>query len=92
MLMKTCMTYCETMNHLQVIYSRYIVVGGDRNIGCSHEVRCRIYRALQPPFEDLFDEAEEYSLTVLYVAWTQMINVDMKTYGKVITACDFFLF
>lgn len=67
----------------KVIYSRYIVVGGDRNIGCSHEVRCRIYRALQPPFEDLFDEAEEYSLTVLYVAWTQMINVDMKTYGKV---------
>ncbi|XP_078317128.1 regulator of G-protein signaling 22-like isoform X5 [Crassostrea virginica] len=67
----------------KVIYSRYIVVGGDRNIGCSHEVRCQIYRALQPPFEDLFDEAEEYSLSVLFVAWTQMINVDMKTYGKV---------
>ncbi|XP_062622308.1 regulator of G-protein signaling 22-like isoform X4 [Saccostrea cucullata] len=67
----------------KVIYSRYIVVGGDRNIGCSHEIRSRVYRTLQPPFEDLFDEAEEYSLSVLYVAWSQMINVDMKTYGKV---------
>ncbi|XP_056017621.1 regulator of G-protein signaling 22-like isoform X5 [Ostrea edulis] len=67
----------------KVIYSRYIVVGGNRNIGCSHEIRGGIYRALQPPFEELFDEAEEYSLSILYVAWTQMINVDMKTYGKV---------
>ena len=46
-------------------------------------MRSEIYRCLDPPFEDLFDDAEEYSLSVLYVAFVQMTNVDMKTYGKV---------
>lgn len=67
----------------KTIYSKYIVIGGLCNIGCSYNIRREIARCLQPPFEELFDTAEEYSIKELYVAWTQMITVDMKTYGKV---------
>jgi flavin-binding protein dodecin len=59
------------------------VIGGISSIGCSYGIRKEIARCLQPPFEELFDTAEEYSIKELYVAWTQMITVDMKTYGKV---------
>ncbi|KAK3091838.1 hypothetical protein FSP39_023074, partial [Pinctada imbricata] len=67
----------------RAIYSQYVVVAAPRNIGCGHDARVAIYKCLDPPFEDLFDDAEEYALSVLYVAFVQMTSVDMKTYGKV---------
>ncbi|XP_060077454.1 regulator of G-protein signaling 22-like [Ylistrum balloti] len=67
----------------KTIYSHYIVVGSPRNIGCTAAIFKEIYRCLEPAFEDLFDEAEELALSVLLVPWVQMINSDMKTYGKV---------
>ncbi|XP_033738546.1 regulator of G-protein signaling 22-like isoform X2 [Pecten maximus] len=67
----------------KILYSQYIVVGSSRNIGCSSVIFREIYRCLEPAFEDLFDEAEELALSVLLVPWVQMINSDMKTYGKV---------
>ncbi|XP_069127158.1 regulator of G-protein signaling 22-like isoform X2 [Argopecten irradians] len=67
----------------KTIYSRYIVVGSARNIGCSPAIFREIYRCLEPAFEDLFDEAEELALSVLLIPWVQMIKTDMKTYSKV---------
>ncbi|OWF36346.1 Regulator of G-protein signaling 22 [Mizuhopecten yessoensis] len=67
----------------KTIYSHYIVVGSQRNIGCSPAIFREVYRCLEPAFEDLFDEAEEMALSVLLVPWVQMISSDMKTYSKV---------
>lgn len=38
---------------------------------------------IQPPFEDLFDAAEEYILLLLLEPWTKMIKSDQVAYGKV---------
>jgi len=66
-------------------------VGSTRNIGVSQDIRRAVYRCLEPPYEELFDAAEEHSLSILYVAWVQMIVEDNKTYGKV-NITDFKLF
>ena len=38
---------------------------------------------IDPPYEDLFDEAEEYALEVLFEAWSQMMVCDISTFDKV---------
>jgi hypothetical protein len=38
---------------------------------------------IQPPFEDLFDTAEEYILLILLEPWTKMVKSDQITYRKV---------
>lgn len=38
---------------------------------------------MQPPFEDLFDAAEEYILLLLLEPWTEMIKSDQVAYRKV---------
>lgn len=42
-----------------------------------------IYQKIDPAFEDLFDAAEEYILTVLIEPWMKMMEEDKYTYGKV---------
>ena len=68
---------------LQAIHSQYIVVGAIHPICCSYEVAMDIYSHLDPPFEELFDEAEEHAISVLYEAWHMMLLTDQKTYNKV---------
>ncbi|XP_060585737.1 regulator of G-protein signaling 22-like isoform X3 [Ruditapes philippinarum] len=65
------------------IFSKYIVVGARHHIGVGHGVEQEIRSHLIPPFEELFDEAEEHSLTVIYEAWQEMWETDQKTYNKV---------
>jgi hypothetical protein len=38
---------------------------------------------IQPPFEDLFDTAEEFILLSLLEPWTQMVMSDKMAYKKV---------
>lgn len=38
---------------------------------------------IQPPFEDLFDTAEEFILLSLLEPWTQMVTSDQVAYRKV---------
>ena len=68
---------------LQGIHSQYIVVGAFHPICCSPEIASDIYCHLDPPFEELFDEAEEHAIEVLYEAWQLMLDTDQKTYNKV---------
>lgn len=59
------------------------MVGAIHPICCSYEVAMDIYSHLDPPFEELFDEAEEHAISVLYEAWHMMLLTDQKTYNKV---------
>jgi len=53
------------------------------DIGLNWNERKKIRSLLDPPFEDLFDEAEEYVLKLLIVPWNQMLNLDQASYRKV---------
>ena len=67
----------------QSIYSLFIVYVGKYSIRCAKPIRDKIHRHLVPPFEELFDDAEEYSLNVLFEAWAQMLASDIGTFDKV---------
>ncbi|KAK6179499.1 hypothetical protein SNE40_011844 [Patella caerulea] len=67
----------------QAIYSKYIVTSSPCDIQCNNELRGDIYYHLSPPYEELFDEAEEYCLQVLYSAWIGNLKEDIRTYNKV---------
>ncbi|XP_023933546.1 regulator of G-protein signaling 22 isoform X1 [Lingula anatina] len=67
----------------QHLNSQFIVEGSPFNIGCNSDMRKQINRQIDPPFEELFDAAEEYVLHVLYVAWMQMKVNDQETYKKI---------
>ena len=54
-----------------------------RSIQCSKQTQKDIHRHLVPPFEELFDAAEEYILEVLFAAWSQMIMLDLTAFDKV---------
>ena len=69
---------------LQVIHSQYLAVGSPHFIRCSAEICRDVYNHLDPPFEELYDEAEEHAITVLFEAWIQMLDTDQKTYNKVL--------
>nr|XP_008981662.3 regulator of G-protein signaling 22 isoform X2 [Callithrix jacchus] len=49
----------------------------------AQEKKKEIYMKIQPPFEDLFDTAEEYILLLLLEPWTKMVKSDQTAYKKV---------
>ncbi|KAG6933712.1 regulator of G-protein signaling 22 [Chelydra serpentina] len=53
------------------------------DIGLQQNNKNEIYQKIEPPYEDLFDPAEEYILTLLLVPWMKMVEVDKCIYGKV---------
>ena len=57
--------------------------GAPRCIGCTGTIRRDVESRLAPPFEDLFDQAEEHVLEVLYDAWTHMLTQDVTAFDKV---------
>ncbi|XP_026561691.1 regulator of G-protein signaling 22, partial [Pseudonaja textilis] len=81
--------YQETLHPLklckqaQLLYANYIAPSATMAIGIEQTTKNEIYRRIDPPFEDLFDPAEEYILTLLLVPWMKMIEEDRETYGKV---------
>ncbi|XP_041104672.1 regulator of G-protein signaling 22 isoform X5 [Polyodon spathula] len=67
----------------QFLYSTYVCFGAPMDIAADLDTRKHIYQRLDPPFEDLFDPAEEYILTLLLVPWMQMTNSDRTAYKRV---------
>ncbi|KAF7246980.1 Regulator of G-protein signaling 22 [Varanus komodoensis] len=67
----------------QFLYANYIAPSAAMNIGLQQSAKNEIYNKIDPPFEDLFDPAEEYILTLLLVPWMKMIEQDRDTLGKV---------
>ncbi|XP_060100310.1 regulator of G-protein signaling 22 [Heteronotia binoei] len=67
----------------QFLYATYIAPSASMDIGLHHIKKDEIYQKIEPPFEDLFDPAEEYILSLLLVPWTKMLEQDRITYEKV---------
>uniref|UniRef100_W5MU47 Regulator of G protein signaling 22 n=1 Tax=Lepisosteus oculatus TaxID=7918 RepID=W5MU47_LEPOC len=65
------------------LYSTYICFGAPEDTGVSGDSRRQICARLDPPFEELFDPAEEHVLTLLLEPWTRMTTCDMAAYHKV---------
>ncbi|NXE07448.1 RGS22 protein, partial [Lophotis ruficrista] len=81
--------YQETLNpfkirkQAQFLYATYIAPSASMDIGLHQSKKNMIYQNIDPAFEDLFDPAEEYILTVLLEPWMKMVEADKYTYGKV---------
>ncbi|NWW95291.1 RGS22 protein, partial [Rhynochetos jubatus] len=67
----------------QFLYATYIAPSASMDIGLHQSNKNMIYQKIDPAFEDLFDPAEEYILTVLLEPWMKMVEADKYTYGKV---------
>uniref|UniRef100_A0A8C5PXA3 Regulator of G protein signaling 22 n=1 Tax=Leptobrachium leishanense TaxID=445787 RepID=A0A8C5PXA3_9ANUR len=67
----------------QLVFGTYLAPSASMDIGAEQSIKKEIYQKLDPPFEDLFDSAEEYILTLLLSAWIQMTESDRQAYGKV---------
>uniref|UniRef100_K7F8U3 Regulator of G protein signaling 22 n=2 Tax=Pelodiscus sinensis TaxID=13735 RepID=K7F8U3_PELSI len=67
----------------QFLYATYIAPSASMDIGLQQDKKNEIYQKTEPPYEDLFDPAEEYILTLLLVPWMKMVEVDKCIYGKV---------
>ncbi|XP_040979152.1 regulator of G-protein signaling 22 [Aquila chrysaetos chrysaetos] len=67
----------------QFLYATYIAPSANMDIGLHQSKKNVIYQKIDPAFEDLFDLAEEYILTVLLEPWMKMVEADKYTYGKV---------
>ncbi|XP_053106515.1 regulator of G-protein signaling 22 isoform X2 [Hemicordylus capensis] len=67
----------------QFLYATYIAPSASMDIGLQQITKSEIYQKTEPPFEDLFDPAEEYILTLLLDPWMKMVEQDRETYGQV---------
>uniref|UniRef100_A0A8C4VUU9 Regulator of G protein signaling 22 n=1 Tax=Gopherus evgoodei TaxID=1825980 RepID=A0A8C4VUU9_9SAUR len=67
----------------QFLYAAYIAPSASMDIGLQQDKKNEIYQKIKPPYEDLFDPAEEYILTLLLVPWMKMVEADKSIYGKV---------
>ena len=61
----------------------YVVTGAPRCIKVQLHVRHDIAKHFDCPQEELFDEAEEESLDILYSAWIVCLQLDSQSYNKV---------
>ncbi|KAK2489127.1 hypothetical protein MC885_015592 [Smutsia gigantea] len=75
--------YQETLHPFKYLFATYIAPSATLDIGLQQEKKKEIYMKIQPPFEDLFDTAEEYILLLLLEPWTQMVKSDQVAYRKV---------
>ncbi|XP_056679250.1 regulator of G-protein signaling 22 isoform X2 [Monodelphis domestica] len=67
----------------QYLYAMYIAPSATLDIGLEHKRKKEIYMKIDPPFEDLFDVAEEYILLLLLEPWLEMVKSDQNNYGQV---------
>ncbi|XP_010329172.1 regulator of G-protein signaling 22 isoform X5 [Saimiri boliviensis] len=67
----------------QYLFATYVAPSASLDIGLQQEKKKEIYMKIQPPFEDLFDTAEEYILLLLLEPWTKMVKSDQTAYKKV---------
>lgn len=68
----------------QYLFATYVAPSATLDIGLQQEKKREIYMKIQPPFEDLFDTAEEYILLLLLEPWTMMVKSDQVTYRQVL--------
>lgn len=57
--------------------------GATDSIACSASIQQGINNTLLPPYEDLFDLAEEHTLKCLLTRWIEMSSDDSDMFRKV---------
>lgn len=57
------------------------------SIGAGEDCRRLVYAGLTPPFEELFDQAEEHVLTVLREPWRLLVAEEASAFKRVCTRC-----
>ncbi|XP_063055994.1 regulator of G-protein signaling 22, partial [Engraulis encrasicolus] len=67
----------------QVLYSTYLSSVSQQSIGVSEGCRRGVFARLTPPFEELFDGAEEHVLSLLLEPWTLLTSQDSHIYEQV---------
>ncbi|XP_030073120.1 regulator of G-protein signaling 22 [Microcaecilia unicolor] len=70
-------------NQAKFLYATYLAPAATMDTGVTQTVKSEIHYKLDPPFDDLFDSAEEFALTLLLSAWTEMTELDNRAYGQV---------
>ncbi|KAI4898135.1 hypothetical protein NFI96_015399, partial [Prochilodus magdalenae] len=67
----------------QLLYATYVCSAAGSSVGVEEQCRQDIFTHLIPPYEELFDEAEEHILSLLLEPWTTLTHQDMRTFHKV---------
>ncbi|XP_021118347.1 regulator of G-protein signaling 22 isoform X3 [Heterocephalus glaber] len=67
----------------QYLFATYVAPSATLDIGLQQEKKKEICMKIHPPFEDLFDTAEEYILLLLLEPWMKMVKSDQFAYRKV---------
>ncbi|XP_041962460.1 regulator of G-protein signaling 22 isoform X1 [Alosa sapidissima] len=67
----------------QVLYSTYLCSESQESIGVGEECMRQVFVCLTPPFEELFDGAEEHTLSLLLEPWTLLTSQDTDIYEQV---------
>ncbi|KAJ8394622.1 hypothetical protein AAFF_G00044250 [Aldrovandia affinis] len=67
----------------QLLYSTYLCPGARMTIGLDEKSRRQVCACLTPPFEELFDPAEEHVLALLLEPWMLLTARDRAAYEKV---------
>lgn len=65
------------------MFGYYISECCSSSIGCPPEVVRDISANLWPAYEDLFDEAEEHALHLLYLRWKDLSSSEEDEFQKV---------
>ncbi|CAG5132718.1 unnamed protein product, partial [Candidula unifasciata] len=69
--------------HARSIFAQCIVEGAPQSINVSEQVKLFILDNLNPPYEDLFDRAEEEALIMLFEAFKLYMEEDVMSYCEV---------
>ncbi|BFY99466.1 hypothetical protein BsWGS_02506 [Bradybaena similaris] len=69
--------------HARSIFAQCIVEGAPQSINVSEHMKLFILDHLNPPYEDLFDRAEEKALAMLFEAYVLYMQQDAMSYCEV---------
>ena len=65
------------------MYAKYVVFDAVESIEVSPPIQSSIKKNMDPPFDELFDEAEEHVLKRLLDPWKRMLGRDADAYSRV---------
>lgn len=63
-------------------------MGSPHDIKCPTDIKKKIIKQLDPPYEDLFDQAEQMVLNVLLEPWDSLVVTENLAYENVGDLCN----
>ena len=68
---------------MQALFGRYISECCSDSIQCPSQTASTISTSLWPAYEDLFDQAEEHTLDMLFAKWNDLNNSEDVAFQSV---------